>query len=385
MEKTREQKSLERLTSPEQLDRLLVIIRMPGWIALLCIFVLVVSIFFWSIFGRINMTVSGTGILFKPDAVELIQSRMEGFVSSVRAQQGDEVKEGDVLIVLGSLQMTSERKEIEEKLKSLKQRMAQEKESHLEKYAIELQQHKTIFELQQKRLKELEAEPGHEQALYDLRIEMENQRAAIRQAQENIAHPDAALGGYLGQIQVLTERELVLQEQIDSLTIKALSDGTVMAVEVLPGQAVSSGQNLIWFQQRGEAEENPFVYSFFPIKSEGSIKPGMKVHLEFNSANATLYGKMVGTVIRVIPFTSTARGGILKSIPSEMLKDYLTHQEATIVVEIEPIKDQTASGYQWTTPQGPPYPLSFSAVAQVEVFIEQRRPIDYLIPLQVDR
>ena len=106
---------MEKLTSPDQIDRRLIIIRMRGWVALLCLFVLIISIVLWSIFGQIPMTANGMGIFFEPKAISLIPSQVEGFVSTIGVGQGDEVKQGEVLMVLRSPQMEHAGKELQEK------------------------------------------------------------------------------------------------------------------------------------------------------------------------------------------------------------------------------------------------------------------------------
>ncbi len=265
-------KSLERLSSPEQLDRLLVIIRPPGWIALLTLFLIIIGIIFWSFFGKLPMTAEGSGIFFDPRSIELIQSQSEGVVEEVFVTIGEYVKAKAPLV----------------KIKAI----------------------------------------GSD----------------------------------------------------ESRIIYAPANGRVLMVNVLRGEGLAFGKNLIWFQMT-QNEERDRVYSFFSIEKGDQIKPGMRAHIMFEAVRSEIYGKMEGVVLEILPYAASSQGAIVKSIPSEKLREYLTKGEAPVVVVIEPLLDKaTQSGYQWTTGRGPPYPILPGSIAQIEVFLEEKRPITYIIP-----
>src|SRR3989304_4143425 len=114
--------SLERLSSPEQLDKLLIIVKLKGWLALLTLILIIFSLFAWSIMGRIPITASGRGILLDPRGLHEVYSQVEGRVSRIYARTGVEVKTGELLLVL-------ENPLLDAKLKDLNQTIALVKES----------------------------------------------------------------------------------------------------------------------------------------------------------------------------------------------------------------------------------------------------------------
>ena len=59
------QVALERLSSPEQLDQLMPLIALRGWVALLTLIGLVVLALAWSAFDTIPTQVTGRGILIR--------------------------------------------------------------------------------------------------------------------------------------------------------------------------------------------------------------------------------------------------------------------------------------------------------------------------------
>ena len=60
------QESLERLSSPEQLDQLMHVVNPKSWLPLASLGVLMFLAFLWSIFGRIPITTAGRGVLVNP-------------------------------------------------------------------------------------------------------------------------------------------------------------------------------------------------------------------------------------------------------------------------------------------------------------------------------
>jgi hypothetical protein len=55
--------ALERLSSPEQLDKAITVSAPSSWLALLGITALVVTVIIWSVFGKLPTTITATGIV----------------------------------------------------------------------------------------------------------------------------------------------------------------------------------------------------------------------------------------------------------------------------------------------------------------------------------
>jgi HlyD family secretion protein len=59
------QSALERLSDPEQLDRLMLVTSPRGWLSLAAVCLVMATALGWSVFGRVPITVSGQGILLE--------------------------------------------------------------------------------------------------------------------------------------------------------------------------------------------------------------------------------------------------------------------------------------------------------------------------------
>lgn len=89
--------SMERLSSPEQLDELINVTSPKAWFALAAIGCILVSALVWGFFGSIPTKIEGHGILINNGAIYTIQHHTSGQVIDVRFRPGDMVKKGDVV------------------------------------------------------------------------------------------------------------------------------------------------------------------------------------------------------------------------------------------------------------------------------------------------
>jgi biotin carboxyl carrier protein len=88
---------VERLASPEQLDRLMRIADPKGWIALVALAALVLGVVVWSAVGTIATTVRGQGVLIHEAGGFHVTSPVAGQVIAVTAATGGVVRPGEVV------------------------------------------------------------------------------------------------------------------------------------------------------------------------------------------------------------------------------------------------------------------------------------------------
>lgn len=89
--------ALEKISSPEQLDKALTVTSPASWIVLLGIAVIVVASIVWSILGTIPVTVSAQGIISPKVGTNAVYAADSGTVVSVSARPGTEIHMGDEL------------------------------------------------------------------------------------------------------------------------------------------------------------------------------------------------------------------------------------------------------------------------------------------------
>jgi multidrug efflux pump subunit AcrA (membrane-fusion protein) len=92
--------ALEQLSSPDQLDQLLRVTTLNGWIGLGALSALLIAAIIWGVAGRIATTVTGQGILLQGGRVYGVVSPIAGEVTALFVKVGDTVREGqDVAII----------------------------------------------------------------------------------------------------------------------------------------------------------------------------------------------------------------------------------------------------------------------------------------------
>jgi len=133
----------------------------------------------------------------------------------------------------------------------------------------------------------------------------------------------------------------------------------------------AEGRGVFHQSERGEASD--LIYGFFPVEEAQAMEKGMKALIEFDAINAKKYGKINGSVLRVLPFVSSEERQLLVDMPSLEIGTPLS------LVEIK-LQKGPQGDYQWTNTIGPKPEIVYGRIALVRVFLNEIRPINYLFP-----
>jgi len=99
---------LDRLSSPEQLDRLIVITSPSFWIAMAGAALVVAVALLWAVFGELPVKQQASGILVPDKGAYTLAAETGGIVASVEVSIGDYVEEGDVVATLADSDLQKE-------------------------------------------------------------------------------------------------------------------------------------------------------------------------------------------------------------------------------------------------------------------------------------
>lgn len=92
--------ALKRLYSPEQLDKLLHVVKPKAWIALIVLCIVIIIGIVWAIFGSISTIAVGEGIYLDFTQFHHVSSPIEGEVLRLPVTVGERVKKGDRIAVI---------------------------------------------------------------------------------------------------------------------------------------------------------------------------------------------------------------------------------------------------------------------------------------------
>ncbi|NEP10425.1 MAG: NHLP bacteriocin system secretion protein [Symploca sp. SIO2C1] len=119
------QKALERLSSPERLDKLMQVVSPFDWLPLGALAIFGILGVVWSIFGNLPITVTGKGILINPHRVVQFQSPISGQLQSLNIRSGTCVNKDDILGIIDPSEQKQQLEQQRQKLAQLNQQVAQ--------------------------------------------------------------------------------------------------------------------------------------------------------------------------------------------------------------------------------------------------------------------
>ncbi len=245
------QKALERLSSPEQLDKLMQVVSPFDWLPLGTLAIFGILGIVWSIFGNLPITVTGKGILINPHRVVQFQSPISGQLQSLNIRSGTCVKKEDILGIIDPSEQKQQLQQQRQKLAQLNQQVAQTTLVRQQRTLVEtetiiaqrssLQQRlqntqKLTPSLQQEGLNSISKQRRHlQQRLVDaeeltvvLKQRLTNQQELQRQgaiSQERVLQAEQEyrqirqdISGIQAELQQLQVREMELEQQyLDNL------------------------------------------------------------------------------------------------------------------------------------------------------------------------
>lgn len=94
------QEALERLRSPDRLDKLFSPTTPVSWMALASVMLLVLAVLIWSFFGVIANKVSGVGLIMDTAGVINVTHGTGGRLAEMKVKPGDRVKKGQVIAII---------------------------------------------------------------------------------------------------------------------------------------------------------------------------------------------------------------------------------------------------------------------------------------------
>ncbi len=97
--------SLERLSSPEQLDTIMRVTGAKRWLALAGMFLILGVAVIWGYEGTIDTKVSGSGVIVRAGTVLNVVAAGSGLVTSINVNLGDRVKADQVVAKVSDPEM----------------------------------------------------------------------------------------------------------------------------------------------------------------------------------------------------------------------------------------------------------------------------------------
>ncbi|WPL16488.1 multidrug efflux system protein EmrA [Thiorhodovibrio winogradskyi] len=401
--------ALERLSSPEQLDRLVTVVSPKNWLALLTITLLLAAVVAWGILGALPTLVKGNGILISSGGqITTIQAPAAGTLTEILVDLGQEIEAGQVLARLSQTdamqRLRSAQGLLEERERALAQLQAQfEDELRLKRANMMLRRAALQDQIDAgaKRGDFLRERLANQESMQKRglasRDEIETTRDELNQVDEKVA-------------QVRTQMATIEAEELDLLATQAnerrraeeaihdaerqireleasLAEATVVTasargilaeIKVNPGARVAEGQSLFALQSGGQSLE---LILYIPPQDGKRVKPGMSAQISPATVKQEEFGTIKGAVDWVSDFPASMDGMRAVLGSNELAQTFAPAGPpyvARVALEQDPV---SVSGYRWTSRKGANLPLSAGTLCSAEITIERRAPITLVIPL----
>lgn len=402
--------SLDRLSSPEQLDQLMQVTDPRGWLALSALGVMVLLGVLWGVFGTVTETVAGPGMLIKSGGVFEVVPSAGGRVVDLSVEVGDVVREGQVVARIAQPDLTDRLHDAKSQLAALRDehtkllsfarthtqldsdytrqqqdnvaqaiasleqtmRLLRERMTNEEQLVAQgLLTKATLFATQQQyesaRQKVNDSRSQLTQLASSTLNQSNEQRQRIAASATKIEQQDAAVRG--------------LERQYDaSSRVIASYTGRVLEILASEGSIVRAGEAVLSLDLLGSSVKRLEAVVFVPSSNGKQIRKGMTIQVSPSTVKQEEYGFMVGRVTYVSDFPATERG-MQRVLQNDRLVASLAGQGAPYEIRADLVVDPTTvSQYKWSSSSGPPLKVQSGTVATGNIEIESRRPISLVFP-----
>jgi HlyD family secretion protein len=403
--------ALQKLSSPEQLDQTITIIKLQGWIGLCALGALLFGVFLWSIVGSIPEKVNGNGVLINSNGLLSVTYASGGVVKGVFLENGEKVFKGQVIARIERQDLMEQLQVASQKLANLQKRYESDSQLYLKsagmtdkmlaKNEIDLDsQIKTldtqIADAQKKvqTMKELFDEGlitntaylETRNALFSLqRQKQETERQLLNTGVDRIKSAGSSNQQLLSLQQQIDEARMQLniqQENYENATrVISPESGTVYEVSIAKGSYISPGATIAVIEPFSSNGSTLEATMFFAGKDGKRVKPGMTIDVSPSTVKQEEYGYIQGIVTSVSKFPATPQY-IQATFQNQSLTQTFSQLEAPIEIKVRLIPDsKTVTGYKWSSSKGPDETLETGILCYGAVTVKEQRPIALVIPL----
>jgi len=403
--------ALDRLASPEQLDRLLPVTDARGWIALAALGATLFAGVTWSVLGRIPQNVSGTGILVKSGGVLDIIPVAPGQIIDVAVNVGDQVTAGQVVARVAQPEVAARLEEAKADLATLRERHRQLSEFGDKNLALQrenLARQRAATERSIASAETMTRWTGEriatQKKLVESGLVLKQSLIETREKRQASAQQISEGRSTLAQIAVKElelhnqrQRELAASQDKIAETERTLEEvsrelqrksqvvtpftGRILEVLVEQGAIAGEGEPILRLDLAGRTVKDLEAVIFVSSGMGKQIKVGMPVLIAPATVKQEEYGTMMATVTEVSDFPVTVKG-MQRVLKNEKLVETLSNKDAPYQIRVDLIVDPTTpSHYRWSTSQGPPQQIRSGTLATAQIAVDHRRPIELLLPL----
>lgn len=402
--------ALERLSSPEQLDRMIRVTSPRGWMLLIALWAVVAAVIAWAFLGKLDTTELGKGILVPTRGVGQVVAPSTGILKAVHVRAEQEVTEGQVVGEIERPELEAQQRRAAQALAELRDRhavlSAAEKELRASDHALLEQDELRLAQLIRSTQERIGRQEELRASIEELRVEgmmtkvdvnritdlIETLRAEVEihelevkqlRAKNRAADAARAKDSINRELEIkAAERALGdIEEQIERDTrIVSRAAGVVGEIRAALNTSVQKGETILTLggTRRDQGELTAQIY--VAAGAGPKIKKGDVVKVLPSTIKREEFGSIVG-VVESVAGGPTSRSTMTASLGDPNLVDKLILEIGLpfeVKVSLKPAN--TDSHYKWTFGEGPKTRISEGTLCSAWVTINTERPIARVIP-----
>ncbi len=406
-------KALDNLSSPEELDKVLVISSSSTWIALLASIAFIITVIVWGFVGKIPDTVYAQGIIIDKSGKMDITPPGSGKIVSIAVQNGDKVKKNQVIATISQTDLKIQLDEHNRNLALLKKNNS----GLLDLAKPILDSQITNLNKKKKQLNRELQEKTHiyknKNALYQKMLSKKDSgafsTALINKEEEEASAAKADIDNIKQQIseiattksnqllgyekykkkldleisKLVAKIDSIQQESSANSDILSPENGVIISVDIKVGSAVNVQSPIAKLSLSDLFDtNNTFLKLYVSPFLAGKIQIGQLVRFSPFFVVEQEYGYMLGKVIEINNFPMTT-----KELENDLSNNGLVtfFQKQTFDAPIEVIcslerDSTTVNGYRWSTASGPKLLIPQGSLGSAKITVSEQAPAALVIP-----
>ncbi|MBY4891833.1 NHLP bacteriocin system secretion protein [Rhodobacteraceae bacterium N5(2021)] len=403
------QAALERMASPERLDRPVRLVGASGWLVLLCLASLIGAGVFWAGVTMAPIKVRGEGILIDEAGLVELVSEQGGLLQSIDIAPGDLIEEGQVVARLSRSELRRELAGAQALLADQQERYSQLLAAQDARLARETSADARSLAALERTLEALRARlPVLQELALELVPLAERNvvpQSRLLEAQIAVADLEERISNLVEDAQdiefqasereatrefELLEERLAIDERVrviarleaqlsEERVIVSPYTGRVVELQVNAGDVLPLGGTLATLTQTGEGRAL-VALMFVPPEEGKRIEPGMLAEIAPTTVEREVFGHIHGEVIAVSELPATPEG-MRRVLQNDQLVQQLSLEGAPIEVRIRLLPDaDTETGFAWSASDGPVSGVNAGTLLGGQIVLEERPIIDLVIP-----
>lgn len=404
------QAALDRLSSPEQLDRPYRLVTAPIWLALAAAIGAVAVGVGWAVLASAPVKVEGGGIVLPEEGLLEIVAGAEGRIESLDLAPGQEVARGQTVATFSRSSLARDLAQAQAELADASSRLEElraffARTDELERLAEDerlgtIRQTQSFAQRRRQlmgaKIESLRKLVGRKIVIRDRLIDAELQLAEARE--RLAALDDEAKSIELSRLKRESEQRLSLideERKVERLTRQAeklareLSEkqvatsphaGRVVEVSVNRGDVVRVGATLATLAPVGEAAGRTLGVLYLSPADGKRVQAGMQVEAEPSTVRREEHGYIRAEVVRVSS-VPVSLAGMRNTLKNDQLATELAGGSAPFEARIRFVRDpSTPSGLAWSSSKGPDAPILPGTPLKARVIVDRQPIVDFLAP-----